>query len=262
LAFAALLPAVTSAPRIEHSRGRRGGWLAVVMQPLASSIGVIWLWGRNAQVAFLRLVRARLCERLSFDVGCRSTAGSPSQQSIGGQLVTPTNISDLNAAIAGLRTDEQKLKAAAVAKKKAVASLAEAIPLVGQDGYDAYRQKAKDVVAIFADATGVVIADASIEPIVTWRGPACLRISFCSPMARGTKAVSCRTRAAQTSTSCIARFGPVLTRSFTPSRLMALLTMMDHWLKGVGGEIPISGRSSNGGFWSRKVENTLSFKGG
>jgi hypothetical protein len=87
---------------------------------------------------------------------------------IGGKLVTPTNISDLNTAIAGLRADELKLKAAAVAKKQGqVASLAEAIPLVGQDVYDAYRQKAKDVAAIFADATGLAVTDAAIEPIVT-----------------------------------------------------------------------------------------------
>jgi hypothetical protein len=86
---------------------------------------------------------------------------------IGGKLVTPTNISDLNAAIADLRTDEQKLKAAAVAKKQGqVASLAEAIPLVGQDAYDAYRQKARDIAAIFTDATGIVIADASLEPVI------------------------------------------------------------------------------------------------
>ncbi len=87
---------------------------------------------------------------------------------IGGKLVTPTNISDLNAAIAGLRSDEQKLKAAAVAKKQGqVASLAEAIPLMGQDAYDAYRQKARDVAAIFTDATGLIVADASLEPLVT-----------------------------------------------------------------------------------------------
>ncbi|MGA2291763.1 hypothetical protein [Bradyrhizobium sp.] len=30
----------------------------------------------------------------------------------------------------------------------------------------------------------------------------------------------------------------------------------------VGGETPFTGRCSNGGFWSRKVENTLSFDGG
>jgi hypothetical protein len=87
---------------------------------------------------------------------------------IGGKLVTPTNISDLNAAIAGLRSDEQKLKSAAVAKKQGqVMSLVEAIPLMGQDAYDAYRQKARDVAAIFTDATGLVVADASLEPLVT-----------------------------------------------------------------------------------------------
>jgi hypothetical protein len=87
---------------------------------------------------------------------------------IGGKLVTPTNISDLNAGTAGLRTDEQKLKAAAVAKKQGqVASLAaEAIPLMGQDAYDAYRQKARDVAAIFTDTTGIVVADASLEPVI------------------------------------------------------------------------------------------------
>lgn len=87
---------------------------------------------------------------------------------IGGKLVTPTNISDLNDAIAGLRSDELKLKAAAAAKKQgAVTSLAEAIPLMGQDAYDAYRQKAKNVAAIFSDATGIAIADTSLEPDVS-----------------------------------------------------------------------------------------------
>ncbi|MGY2811924.1 hypothetical protein [Bradyrhizobium sp. USDA 4506] len=87
---------------------------------------------------------------------------------IGGKLVTPTNISELNAAIAGLRSDEQKLKATVVAKNQGqVASLAEAIPLIGKDAYDAFRQKARDIAAIFTDATGIVIADSSLEPLVT-----------------------------------------------------------------------------------------------
>jgi hypothetical protein len=47
------------------------------------------------------------------------------------------------------------------------------------------------------------------------------------------------------------------------SRLMALLSMTDHWAGQafVEGEILISGGSSNGGFWPRKVENALSFNG-
>jgi hypothetical protein len=41
------------------------------------------------------------------------------------------------------------------------------------------------------------------------------------------------------------------------SRLVALLSTTGHWAGQafVEGEIPFSGRSSNGGFWSRKVEN-------
>jgi hypothetical protein len=59
------------------------------------------------------------------------------------------------------------LKAAAAAKKQGVlTSLAEAIPLMGQDAYDSYRQKARNVAAIFTDATGIAIADTSLEPDV------------------------------------------------------------------------------------------------
>jgi hypothetical protein len=45
-------------------------------------------------------------------------------------------------------------------------------------------------------------------------------------------------------------------------RLMVLLSMMGHWLNSFcRRRNPISGRSSNGGFWSMKVENALSFNG-
>jgi hypothetical protein len=87
---------------------------------------------------------------------------------IGGKLVTPTNISDLNAAITGLRSEELKFKAAATMVKQGhEGSLAEAIPLAGQSTYDAYRQRARDVAAIFTDATGIVVDDASLDPLVT-----------------------------------------------------------------------------------------------
>jgi hypothetical protein len=47
------------------------------------------------------------------------------------------------------------------------------------------------------------------------------------------------------------------------SRLMVLLPMTGHWAGQalVEGEIPFSGRGSNGGFWSTKVENARSFNG-
>jgi hypothetical protein len=44
------------------------------------------------------------------------------------------------------------------------------------------------------------------------------------------------------------------------SRLIALLSMMGHWLN--RRRNPIPGRSTGGGFWSRKIENALSFNGG
>jgi hypothetical protein len=84
---------------------------------------------------------------------------------IGGKLVTPTNMSDLNAAITGLRTEERKFKdAARAAKQGTVAGLAEAISLAGQGAYSAYREKAKDVAAIFTGETGIVVSGASLDP--------------------------------------------------------------------------------------------------
>jgi hypothetical protein len=45
-------------------------------------------------------------------------------------------------------------------------------------------------------------------------------------------------------------------------RLIALLSMTPLVAQAFAeGEIPFSGRGSNGGFWSRKVENALSFNG-
>jgi hypothetical protein len=84
---------------------------------------------------------------------------------IGGKLVTPTNMSDLNAAIAGLRTEESKFKdAARTAKQGPVVSLADAINSAGQGAYSAYREKAKDVAVIFTAETGIVVGDASLDP--------------------------------------------------------------------------------------------------
>jgi hypothetical protein len=84
---------------------------------------------------------------------------------IGEKLVTPANMSDLNAAIAGLRTEENKFKdAATTARQGPVASLADAINSAGQGAYSAYREKAKDVAVIFTAETGIVIDDASLDP--------------------------------------------------------------------------------------------------
>jgi hypothetical protein len=84
---------------------------------------------------------------------------------IGGKLVTPTNMSDLNTAIAGLRNEEAKFKDAATAAKQGpLANLTDAINSAGQGAYAAYREKAKDVAAIFSAETGIVVGDASLDP--------------------------------------------------------------------------------------------------
>lgn len=87
---------------------------------------------------------------------------------IGGKFVTGTNMADLNTAIADLRDREKKLRDAAVtAKQGTVADLQEAIPLVGQGVYESYKDKARDVAALFTDATGFVVPEAALDPKVT-----------------------------------------------------------------------------------------------
>jgi hypothetical protein len=84
---------------------------------------------------------------------------------IGGKLVTPTGMSDLNTAIGDLRAQEKTFRDAATATKSgAIASLQEAVTLAGQPAYDAYKDKAKDVAALFAQETGNVVSAAALEP--------------------------------------------------------------------------------------------------
>jgi hypothetical protein len=52
------------------------------------------------------------------------------------------------------------------ALRNAATSLTRQYGLWDRD-YGVYRQKARDVAAIFADATGLAVADASLEPLVT-----------------------------------------------------------------------------------------------
>jgi hypothetical protein len=86
---------------------------------------------------------------------------------IGGKLVTPTNISALNAAITDLRDRESKFRdAATAAKKSSVADLQEAISLAGQSAYDAYLDKAKDVAALFTAETGIAVSPDALAPSI------------------------------------------------------------------------------------------------
>jgi hypothetical protein len=45
-----------------------------------------------------------------------------------------------------------------------VANSQEAIPLVGQGAYDAYKDKARDVAALFTEATGIPVREPSLDP--------------------------------------------------------------------------------------------------
>ena len=84
---------------------------------------------------------------------------------IGGKLVTSTSMSDLNAALNDLRDKERKFRDDATAKKGSpVANVQEAVQFAGQQSYDAYKDKAKDVAAIFTAETGITVGSAALDP--------------------------------------------------------------------------------------------------
>lgn len=84
---------------------------------------------------------------------------------IGGKLVMTTNISDLNTAIGDLRDRERKFRDDATIKKSGpVTNLQEAVQLVGQPAYNVYKDKAKDVAALFTAETGIAVGPSSLEP--------------------------------------------------------------------------------------------------
>lgn len=87
---------------------------------------------------------------------------------IGGKLVTRTNMTDLNTAISDLRDREKKLRDTAATARQALAGAAPAgiADLVGPVAYNDYREKARDVAALYTIETGVPVADQSLEPSV------------------------------------------------------------------------------------------------
>ena len=84
---------------------------------------------------------------------------------IGGKLVTPTSTQDLNSAIADLRDRERKFRDDVTVKKSGpVTDLQEAKQLAGQSAYNAYKDKARDVAALFTVETGITVSPAALEP--------------------------------------------------------------------------------------------------
>jgi hypothetical protein len=61
------------------------------------------------------------------------------------------------------------LKPKRAAKQGPVANSQEAIPLVGQGAYDAYKDKARDVAALFTEATGIPVRKPSLDQGI-WPG--------------------------------------------------------------------------------------------
>jgi hypothetical protein len=84
---------------------------------------------------------------------------------IGGKLVTPTNISNINDAISDLRNQEKTLwTTATTAKNGIVATVDEAIQLAGSANYNAYMDKARNVAALFELETGLKVPADAIKP--------------------------------------------------------------------------------------------------
>jgi hypothetical protein len=85
---------------------------------------------------------------------------------IGGKLVTPTSMADLNKSIADLRGAEAKFRTAATtANNGAVpASVQQAIMPASQAAYDAYSTLATDVATLFKAQTGLDVAPEKLQP--------------------------------------------------------------------------------------------------
>jgi hypothetical protein len=84
---------------------------------------------------------------------------------IAGKVVTPASMADLNKALDDLRASERQFRLAAEAAG-ATATLQAAVAAVGQETYAAYRDKSRNVAALFTEQTGMPIASTGHEPSV------------------------------------------------------------------------------------------------
>jgi hypothetical protein len=85
---------------------------------------------------------------------------------IGGKLVTPTSMADLNKSIEDLRQAEKKFRASAIAANGGIlpANLAAAIVPASQAAYDDYMSLATDVATLFTAQTGIAVPAARLAP--------------------------------------------------------------------------------------------------
>lgn len=161
----------------------RKGWLSTIKKDVDPS-GASWrdLFSTDGEfdvyryqsfifslLVILSLVAAGVTQLSSFAIPdtILGIVGLSQAVYIGGKLVTPTNISDINAALADLRDREKKFRDAATAAKSGrVKDIAEAVSLLGQSAVDAYRDKAKDAAALFEAATQNKVPASGLDPSI------------------------------------------------------------------------------------------------
>jgi len=85
---------------------------------------------------------------------------------IGGKLVAPTSIADLNKSIDDLRQAEKKFRASAITANSGIlpASLTAAVVPASQAAYDDYMSLATDVATLFTVQTGIAVQPAKLPP--------------------------------------------------------------------------------------------------
>lgn len=85
---------------------------------------------------------------------------------LGGKLVTPTSMADLNKSIDDLRQAEKKFRAAAITANAGVlpVGLAAAIVPASQTVYNDYMSLATDVATLFSVQTGIGVEPAKLQP--------------------------------------------------------------------------------------------------
>jgi hypothetical protein len=85
---------------------------------------------------------------------------------IGGKLVTPTSMADLNKSISDLRDAEKKFRISAITANNGIlpATVPLAVVPTSQAAYDAYMTLATDVATLFTAQTGVDVAPEKLQP--------------------------------------------------------------------------------------------------
>jgi hypothetical protein len=87
---------------------------------------------------------------------------------IGGKLVTPTTMNDLNKAVSDMRDMEKKVRAAAIAANNNVlpAEINPAASAAVQTAYTNYLSQATDVATLFTEQTLLAVAPQQIQPML------------------------------------------------------------------------------------------------